>query len=134
MATIATDVNSEEKPWHAAFPTPSGCALEKITVEELRSLLKDSDDDVNNNKSFLVVDVRRTDFEVSLCRNIILDSVLMFTNRMHSYVELSTSQLILSTQLSPAYYPSSNNIKWSYSIVRVHLVEVLVALVGIKTR
>lgn len=50
-----------EQPWHAAFPTPSSDPP-RITSEELHQLIGAQPD--LSKRDFLVVDVRRTDFEV----------------------------------------------------------------------
>ncbi|GAA6015048.1 hypothetical protein JCM11491_001640 [Sporobolomyces phaffii] len=61
---------SDEKPWHAAFPTPTSSlangTLASITPAALR-------DEINRQprleeRDFLVVDVRRTDFEDAFIR------------------------------------------------------------------
>lgn len=49
-----------EKPWHSAFPAPIS-EPERVSAEELHSLLVDSG---TSHNAVLVVDVRRTDFEV----------------------------------------------------------------------
>ncbi|GAA6053208.1 hypothetical protein JCM3770_000032 [Rhodotorula araucariae] len=58
-----------DAPWHAVFPTPKStldnATLAAISVDELKARLTSSDfasDDV------LVVDVRRTDFEIGFIR------------------------------------------------------------------
>ncbi|GAA5887341.1 hypothetical protein JCM5296_007104 [Sporobolomyces johnsonii] len=55
----------EETPWHAAFPTPtaslSNSTLSSISAPELRELLVAQPE--LDKREFLVVDVRRTDFE-----------------------------------------------------------------------
>ncbi|BGP24633.1 hypothetical protein Rt10032_c03g1256 [Rhodotorula toruloides] len=55
----------EETPWHAAFPTPSrslaDSSLATISAEELRKKVEEQSDMFK--RDFLVVDVRRTDFE-----------------------------------------------------------------------
>jgi len=61
-----TASTGEEKPWHADFPTPTSSlkdnSLSSITVSELREKVKQQSD--LSKRDFLVVDVRRTDFEV----------------------------------------------------------------------
>ncbi|CEQ39147.1 SPOSA6832_00650, partial [Sporobolomyces salmonicolor] len=56
----------EETPWHAAFPTPtaslSNSTLSSISAPELRELVLAQPE--LEQREFLVVDVRRTDFEV----------------------------------------------------------------------
>jgi hypothetical protein len=58
----------EEKPWYSAFPTPksslSNGTLSSITVSQLLEKIKQQND--LKKRDFLVVDVRRTDFEASL--------------------------------------------------------------------
>ncbi|GAA5867272.1 hypothetical protein JCM8547_003143 [Rhodosporidiobolus lusitaniae] len=53
----------QEQPWHAAFPSPtaqlSDGSLDSITAEELRDLFTGE----RTEGDFLVVDVRRTDFD-----------------------------------------------------------------------
>ncbi|GAA5918183.1 hypothetical protein JCM1841_005291 [Sporobolomyces salmonicolor] len=55
----------EETPWHAAFPTPtaslSNSTLSSISAPELRELVLAQPE--LEQREFLVVDVRRTDFE-----------------------------------------------------------------------
>ncbi|GAA5964682.1 hypothetical protein JCM21900_000330 [Sporobolomyces salmonicolor] len=55
----------EETPWHAAFPTPtaslSNSTLSGISAPELRELVLAQPE--LGQREFLVVDVRRTDFE-----------------------------------------------------------------------
>ena len=63
MATniLPSDVEKkEEKPWHAAFPKPSSTAS-LISREELLGLMKEGK---IAGKDFVLVDLRRTDFEV----------------------------------------------------------------------
>ncbi|BGP16157.1 hypothetical protein JCM10213v2_004152 [Rhodosporidiobolus nylandii] len=64
MSTTAQ--TSSEAPWHAAFPTPSASiatgTLANISPQELKQKLEYEPDLAK--RSFVVVDVRRTDFEV----------------------------------------------------------------------
>lgn len=74
VAAVASDASSvhkgEEKPWHAAFPIPKASledsTLSSITVSALRDKMKIQPD--LNGRDFLVVDVRRTDFENAFIR------------------------------------------------------------------
>jgi hypothetical protein len=52
----------EEKPWHAAFPVPSSTPA-RVEAEELKQWV-DAKPELDG-RDWLVVDVRRTDFEVS---------------------------------------------------------------------
>lgn len=52
-------MSTEEKPWHAAFPAPKS-VTDKISAKDVANAIETGD------KTLLVVDVRRTDFEV-LC-------------------------------------------------------------------
>lgn len=51
-------------PWHAIFPNPQSTP-QTIAPEDLAALLRENSAGVG--KDFLVIDVRRTDFEVSHC-------------------------------------------------------------------
>ena len=65
-STPAASTVSKEKPWHAAFPAPLSSlengTLSSITVSQLQEKVKAQRD--LSKRDFLVVDVRRTDFEV----------------------------------------------------------------------
>ncbi|GAA6063675.1 hypothetical protein JCM10212_000411 [Sporobolomyces blumeae] len=74
MSTSATTAPSaaatpgsarEDAPWHAAFPTPRSSladgSLASMTPRELKDLMEQQQ--VLEERDFLVVDVRRTDFE-----------------------------------------------------------------------
>lgn len=50
----------EEKPWHAAFPAPVSTP-EQVEAEVLKQQM---DEQPASERDFIVVDVRRTDFEV----------------------------------------------------------------------
>ncbi|GAA5899190.1 hypothetical protein JCM6882_009279 [Rhodosporidiobolus microsporus] len=58
---------TEEKPWHAAFPTPAASladnTLDSITAEDLRAKMDAAGADDLSKRDWVVVDVRRTDFE-----------------------------------------------------------------------
>ncbi|ORY92853.1 Rhodanese-like domain-containing protein [Leucosporidium creatinivorum] len=58
----------EEKPWHAAFPSPTSKPV-RVEAEELRKWieLKPKLDD----RDWIVIDVRRTDFEVAFIKGAI---------------------------------------------------------------
>lgn len=64
--TPAGPKTENEKPWHAAFPTPTRSlddgSLSTVTAQELREWIARRKS--LEEKGFLVVDVRRTDFEV----------------------------------------------------------------------
>lgn len=66
---MATD--APETPWHAAFPAPTSSlangALVALSVDELRDQLSSAPASTTSTEdtSVLIVDVRRTDFEVS---------------------------------------------------------------------
>lgn len=53
--------------WHTAFPTPIS-SPSSITREEMYDLIKAQSD--LSQRKFLVVDVRRTDFDVSISRGL----------------------------------------------------------------
>lgn len=57
----AAEGTSGEVPWHAAYPEPRTKNLPKITREELLDRMKRGE---KSGKDFVLVDVRRTDFEV----------------------------------------------------------------------
>ncbi|GAA5941462.1 hypothetical protein JCM10213_006092 [Rhodosporidiobolus nylandii] len=71
MSTTAQ--TSSEAPWHAAFPTPSASiatgTLANISPQELKQKLEYEPDLAK--RSFVVVDVRRTDFENGYIRGAI---------------------------------------------------------------
>ena len=48
-----------EQPWHSAFPTPSFDS-KRITAAELAAIMKEK----VAGKDYIIVDVRRVDFEV----------------------------------------------------------------------
>lgn len=52
---------SDEAPWHAAYPEPRTKDLPKITREQLLERIKQGE---KSGKGFVLIDVRRTDFEV----------------------------------------------------------------------
>ncbi|KAM0791094.1 hypothetical protein ACM66B_004384 [Microbotryomycetes sp. NB124-2] len=56
---------TDSTPWHASFPAPES-QPEQITHEELHTRMKNG-----GTKDFVVVDVRRTDFEDSMIRGAI---------------------------------------------------------------
>jgi hypothetical protein len=66
--TPAGPKTENEKPWHAAFPTPTRSlddgSLSTVTAQELREWMTRRKS-LEEEKDYLVVDVRRTDFEVS---------------------------------------------------------------------
>lgn len=55
-------MSTTEQPWHAAFPTPRNTTPKSISREELLQCLKEGQ---QPGKDFLLVDLRRADFEVS---------------------------------------------------------------------
>lgn len=74
----AADTASDQKPWYAAFPNPISSlengTLSSINVSQLREQVKAQVD--LNQRDFLVVDVRRTDFEVRSCSHGVLSFLL----------------------------------------------------------
>lgn len=52
----------EEKPWHAAFPSPTSTPA-RVEAEELKQWMEEKIE--LDGRDWVVVDVRRTDFEVS---------------------------------------------------------------------
>ena len=65
----APDAPAKPSPWHAIFPTPKA-QLPSITPEALAELIRS---DRVPGKDYIVVDVRRTDFEVCtapMCRHL----------------------------------------------------------------
>jgi hypothetical protein len=56
---------SAELPWHAAYPAPRGAAL-SISREELLQWIREGK---QAGKDFLLVDLRRTDYEVRVVWN-----------------------------------------------------------------
>jgi len=100
----------EEKSWYSAFPTPksslSNGTLSSITVSQLLEKIKQQSD--LKKGDYLVVDVRRTDFEVSLYRSNI--EPLKLTRRtlrerwvgcLHSRSSKSTCTFVLSDARLP---------------------------------
>ena len=62
-AILSMSTHSSTTPWHAAFPQPASMeGLEKITPSALKDIMSDSSK--ISGKDYLVVDARRTDFEV----------------------------------------------------------------------
>lgn len=53
----------KESSWHAQLPLPKATAL-NVSVEELHEMMQKRTTDPLALASYLVVDVRRTDFEV----------------------------------------------------------------------
>ncbi|KAK3177467.1 hypothetical protein K4F52_009758 [Lecanicillium sp. MT-2017a] len=64
MATCSTPA---EAPWHAAYPSPRSTKAAGITRQELLKKMEDSGNDGTKPKNFLLVDLRRTDYEVRAC-------------------------------------------------------------------
>lgn len=62
-STTTADNVPAELPWHAALPAPRSTPS-KMTCDELAQWIRGQDG--QNKKEWLVVDVRRTDFEVSV--------------------------------------------------------------------
>jgi arsenical-resistance protein 2 len=59
--TTTTDVTSAAAappPWHAAYPAPKNAKPATVTKDEVRDWL------VNGSEKYVLVDVRRVDFEV----------------------------------------------------------------------
>ena len=54
--------NTTPPPWHESFPSPRNTEPSAITREELLSLFRN---DQQPGRDFLLVDLRRTDHEVS---------------------------------------------------------------------
>jgi len=61
MAALPEKGKEEEKPWHAAFPAPRA-SVPEITGEQLMQKFDDMDIEPKP-RDFLLVDVRRTDWE-----------------------------------------------------------------------
>lgn len=53
-----------ETPWHAAYPEPRNKNPDSISREKLLQRLEAGQE---SGKDFLLVDLRRTDYEVSVC-------------------------------------------------------------------
>jgi arsenical-resistance protein 2 len=58
-----TDSSSSAAPWHAAYPAPEAEPVD-ISREDVLELLKASNDETGSGKNFVLVDLRRTDYEV----------------------------------------------------------------------
>ena len=60
ISTFVSNTMSAELPWHAAYPAPRGAAP-SISREELLQWIREGK---QAGKDFLLVDLRRTDYEV----------------------------------------------------------------------
>lgn len=60
---MASESQAAETPWYAAYPEPRSTDLKRITREELLRRMKNGE---KSGQKFVLVDVRRTDFEVWL--------------------------------------------------------------------
>ncbi|GAA5989456.1 hypothetical protein JCM10908_000481 [Rhodotorula pacifica] len=74
-STTAVAPEQDEKPWHAAYPAPTKSlkdgSLSTASARELRERLQRRQEGAKGEKEFLVVDVRRTDFEEAFIRGAI---------------------------------------------------------------
>ena len=59
---MSADAASATPPWHAAYPKPSNPAPPAVTAEEIRRRF---DDGNLPGKTYVLVDLRRNDHEVS---------------------------------------------------------------------
>ncbi|KAF4546795.1 Rhodanese-like protein [Lasiodiplodia theobromae] len=57
---MASESQAAETPWYAAYPEPRSTDLKRITREELLRRMKNGE---KSGQKFVLVDVRRTDFE-----------------------------------------------------------------------
>lgn len=60
---MASESQAAETPWYAAYPEPRSTDLKRITREDLLRRMKNGE---KSGQKFVLVDVRRTDFEVWL--------------------------------------------------------------------
>jgi hypothetical protein len=102
-----------DKPWYAAYPVPQTSAS-SITRESLLSWIKDGK---RAGKDFVLVDLRRTDYEVCLW---------LFIPRSHNYAQ---KQVLLQPDLLcflgwnyPRVNQSSCAVSSSYHSVAIYLV------------
>ncbi|GAA5907829.1 uncharacterized protein JCM6883_001906 [Sporobolomyces salmoneus] len=108
-SALPTGSNAEEKPWHAAFPTPRSSlndgTLSSITTAELREKIKQQSD--LSKRDFLVVDVRRTDFEDGFIRGAVNLPAHSFYPTLDSLVPFLSSykQVIFHCQSSSGRGP-----------------------------
>lgn len=65
ISAFVLTIMSAELPWHAAYPAPRGAAP-SISREELLQWIREGK---QAGKDFLLVDLRRTDYEVWVVRN-----------------------------------------------------------------
>ncbi|GAA5832638.1 hypothetical protein JCM5353_006703 [Sporobolomyces roseus] len=104
-----TPSTSEEKPWHSAFPSPTSSlkdnTLSSITVSELREKVEQQSD--LSKRDFLVVDVRRTDFEDAFIRGAVNLPAHSFYPTLDSLLPLLSShkQVIFHCQSSSGRGP-----------------------------
>ncbi|GAA5980240.1 hypothetical protein JCM5350_000884 [Sporobolomyces pararoseus] len=107
MAT--NNQGGEEKPWHAAFPTPQSSlqdsTLSSISVSHLRDQIREQPD--LSKRDFLVVDVRRTDFEDAFIRGAINLPAHSFYPTLESLIPTLSSykQVIFHCQSSSGRGP-----------------------------
>ncbi|GAA5960737.1 hypothetical protein JCM3765_007311 [Sporobolomyces pararoseus] len=100
---------AEEKPWHSAFPTPKSSlkdsTLSSISVSQLRDKIRQESD--LSKREFLVVDVRRTDFEDAFIRGAINLPAHSFYPTLESLIPLLSSykQVIFHCQSSSGRGP-----------------------------
>ncbi|GAA5885071.1 hypothetical protein JCM16303_006390 [Sporobolomyces ruberrimus] len=100
---------SEEKPWHAAFPAPVSTlkdgSLASITVSQLREKIEQQTD--LSKRDFLVVDVRRTDFEDAFIRGALNLPAQSFYQTLDSLLPILSSykQVIFHCQSSSGRGP-----------------------------
>ncbi|KAH6714567.1 Rhodanese-like domain-containing protein [Leptodontidium sp. MPI-SDFR-AT-0119] len=90
MATSSPSVGDPvpEKPWHAAYPAPKTTAA-VITCEDLLSWMSEGN---VAGKDFVLVDLRRTDFEGgTICGSINLPAQSLYPTIPSIYTLLSTA-------------------------------------------
>ncbi|GAA5829723.1 hypothetical protein JCM3766R1_001279 [Sporobolomyces carnicolor] len=99
---------TEELPWHAAFPVPrsslSTATLASIPVYRLREMMEEQKD---VQRDFLVVDVRRTDFEDAFIQGAVNLPAHSFYPTLDSLVPILSSykQVIFHCQSSSGRGP-----------------------------
>jgi hypothetical protein len=114
MTTNQPAVKDEQaKPWYAAYPVQRNAAS-TVTREALLSWMEKGK---VSGKDFILVDLRRTDFEVSFAnyspaspnfaKSLISDDGPDFTGRDHSWINQSTCSIPLPYN-SYTLYPLLN--------------------------
>lgn len=77
MSTSTTTTSKPEENWWAAFPAPRAKSAE-LTADELYQMFDDMDI-TNEPRDFLLVDVRRVDWEVCFLLIFLLNPSLSFS-------------------------------------------------------